>query len=264
MNRDEKIFLFDMDGTLTPPRERVQGHVIKAMKKLSEHGRIGIVTGSDFEYVWQQMSAAFELGGVPVDNVDLLPCNGTKKYTTNKSRSFCLVHEADMIKEISEDSYNEILRCCVGWQWQIMVNFKHLPYTGTFLQYRGSLLNWCPIGRSADSESRRAWINQDKEKNIRKMYAELFSEKVRLENIAVNVALGGSTSLDIYPAGWDKTYALKHYEGKEVYFVGDRCEMGGNDWHIYEELAKHNRSFSISSPEETVTVIDQLIEGNMC
>ena len=31
MNRGEKIFLFDMDGTLTPPRERVQGHVIKAM-----------------------------------------------------------------------------------------------------------------------------------------------------------------------------------------------------------------------------------------
>ena len=79
--------------------------------------------------------------------------------------------------------------------------------------------------------------------------------------IPVTVALGGSTSLDIYPHGWDKTYSLKHYAGKEAYFTGDKCDAGGNDWHIYEKLKILDRAFKVSDPKDTIEVINNLLDS---
>ena len=51
-------------------------------------------------------------------------------------------------------------------------------------------------------------------------------------------SLGGSTSIDIYPHGWDKTHVLNHYKNKDnIWFVGDRCTMEhGNDKALYDAL----------------------------
>ena len=259
MSRDEKIFLFDMDGTLTPVRSQIQKSVINSLKELSNHGRIGVVTGSGFEYVWEQMSRAFEVDGIPTTSIDILPCNGTKKYTADQAGLFSLEYEADMLHEIGQKNYNSILRLCIEWQGEIMESFSGLPYTGTFLQYRGSLLNWCPIGRNAGTESRTAWISLDEKQAVRSKYSKLILEEMHSLGIDVAAALGGSTSLDIYPTGWDKTYCLKHYPEHEAYFVGDKCEKGGNDWHLFERLKAHNRSYSVKSPEDTVAIIGELI-----
>ena len=73
------------------------------------------------------------------------------------------------------------------------------------------------------------------------------------------VKLGGNTSFDIYPRGWDKTYALKHFKNYECWFVGDRCEQGGNDAELYNYLAKDNKAFKTDGPEDTVKIIQRQI-----
>ncbi len=259
MNQDEKVFLFDMDGTLTPPRKRIETKVVRALRELSKSSKIGIVTGSDYDYIMQQMSSAFDIGGVPVDRVVLLPCNGTKRYDASPSRSFVLTSDVNMIDELTRESYNTILRFATSWQSSIMASYRDLPYTGTFFQYRGSLLNWCPIGREAGDKEREAWVDFDQKYKVRKHYAELLECKIRGCQIPADIALGGSTSLDIYPSGWDKTYALKHFENSEIYFVGDRCDPGGNDWHIYEKLKTQGRSFKVKTTDETVAMIESFI-----
>ena len=40
--------------------------------------------------------------------------------------------------------------------------------------------------------------------------------------VGLMIALGGETSFDIYPIGWDKTYAMKHFKGYKIYFIGSR------------------------------------------
>ena len=63
-------------------------------------------------------------------------------------------------------------------------------------------------------------------------------KKLNKENIkGIEIALGGQTSLDIFPSGWNKTFALQHFIGRDVWFVGDRCEEGGNDHAIYNAVA---------------------------
>ena len=68
-----------------------------------------------------------------------------------------------------------------------------------------------------------------------------------------------STSFDIYPKGWDKTYALKHYDNHEIWFAGDKCEEGGNDYHLYEALRGVGRSYKVATPADTIALIDKFI-----
>ena len=39
----------------------------------------------------------------------------------------------------------------------------------------------------------------------------------------LELVLGGSTSIDIYPLGWSKEYALRYFGDSGVYFWGDKC-----------------------------------------
>jgi phosphomannomutase len=80
-------------------------------------------------------------------------------------------------------------------------------------------------------------------------------------NIQATVALGGSTSFDIYPSGWDKTYALRHFPEVECWFVGDKCTGDGNDRAIYEALLPQNRAFITTSPEETIAIVSKIVEN---
>ena len=56
MNR---IVLLDMDGTITPPRLPIEKKMEEALLSLSRVAKIGIVTGSNFEYVMQQCKTLF-------------------------------------------------------------------------------------------------------------------------------------------------------------------------------------------------------------
>jgi len=72
--------------------------------------------------------------------------------------------------------------------------------------------------------------------------------------------MGGDTSFDIFPTGWDKTYCLRHFPNYKHYFVGDRCERTGNDWEIYETLRGVGRGFETTGPQQTSQIIfDKII-----
>lgn len=253
------IFLFDMDGTLTLPRKKINRDVVQSLRNLSELGDIGIVTGSGFEYLMEQCQEMFEISSVPCDRVHLFPCNGTKHYAWGDGMKFNLIHKSDMIEKIGRDKYNYIIQTLLSFQ--IMISVKHnLPYTGTFFQYRESMLNWCPIGRSAGDVERDAWVKEDNLSNIRDHFLNqiltLFEEK----SIDADASLGGSTSIDIYPLGWDKTYCLEHLDSySDIYFTGDKCMPSGNDYTLYNFLKDTGKSFVTSSPNETIKIIKNII-----
>ena len=75
----KNIVLFDMDGTLTPPRGPMDISLLPVLEKLSQHAEIGIVTGSDYNYLKQQLGLLLNHPTVR-NKLHLLPCNGTKHF----------------------------------------------------------------------------------------------------------------------------------------------------------------------------------------
>ena len=70
-----KLVLFDMDGTLTPPRKKMNYKVLSALEKLQRSGwDLGIISGSDYEYIEQQCDLLFDLSPIDVRKIHFLPC----------------------------------------------------------------------------------------------------------------------------------------------------------------------------------------------
>ena len=255
--RNKTVSLFDMDGTLTPVRKRMNDDMVDAINRLTEHCKVGIVTGSKYSYVVEQVPQLFN-GKLNSERIDIMPCNGTKRYVFD-GQSYKITSDIDMLKKVSRKSYDQIIYDCTSYQLEIMSNYD-IPFTGTFIQYRGSLLNWCPIGRDAGEDERAAFVKIDKSQGLRMKYKNLIQTVAAVQGMDIQVALGGSTSLDIYPNGWDKTYGLQHYEDyKFHYFTGDKCQPGGNDWHLYERLKKEGRAYETSSTSRTIEIIKDII-----
>lgn len=259
----KKIILFDMDGTLTPPRKKVSREIIKKLKQLSFHADIGIVTGSGYDYLIQQCKEIwYDIGTVDSSKIILLPCNGTQVYSTSKSPGvFKPVSKESMRKKLGDDVFDKLVGCLVHMQFLHVSKKPDHPLTGHFISYRDSLVNWCPVGRNATDEQRKKFIEYDNTYNSRlsdKVLLEKLLDSLGIDNITL--ALGGSTSVDIFPTGWDKTYCLNHLKDYECWFVGDSCTNEGNDRTIYEKLKKDERAFITKDPEDTIKIIDYILE----
>jgi len=254
----KNIVLFDMDGTLTKPRKVIEKDIIPALRELSKVSEIGIVTGSDYDYVHQQIGMLLERSELRY-RIHILPCNGTKYYPPPNIAidEYRIAHQVNMREKLGETRFRAVISFLL--QRQNLISLYDIPFTGHHIDYRGSLINWCPIGRNANEADRREFIEFDNRSGSSFREDEIRGFNVRVvRDMGINniiIKMGGDTSFDIFPIGWDKTYCLKHFPNYRHYFVGDRCEKNGNDWELYEALRGSGRAYKTKEPENTSEII---------
>ena len=268
----KKIVLFDMDGTLTPARKSMPRVVAEKLFML--HNRsfdIGIISGSGLNYILEQCDTLFKVYGSRLDNLKIYPCNGTKYYKWNSQKCEPTKRYSQSIRsELGDVKLKQVLNSLLKYQIDIMNNYKfseRLNYTGTFVDYRDSLINWCPIGRNANSTDRAIFEDIDDYFKVRNKFTKVLSKDPVFSGLAIKI--GGSTSFDIYPHGWDKTFPLNgninksELENYEIFFVGDRCISGGNDHEIFMYVRNLNRenAFETQGPEDTIKIINTLLKS---
>jgi len=261
----DNIILFDMDGTLTPARKPMEPQMQDALLELSKVAKVGIVTGSGYDYVMQQCGA-FLKSNRDLSDFTIMPCNGTQKYVWDKSEwerdKWRKESSLDMREHIGEDKFRFLMyMLSERLYYTLMKEYKKFPATGHFISYRGSLLNWCPVGRLANDEDRKKFIEYDRRHGIRQHNLELL-RATNLSNI-LSFSMGGNTSIDIYPKGWDKTYALNHCGNLTPWFIGDRCTAkDGNDKPLYDKIKETNpeRAFEVKTTDETIEIIESIID----
>ena len=257
----KNIVLFDLDGTLTPPRESMDENMLEYIEGLQRWADIGIVTGSPFQYISEQAPEFLrqfdyhEDGGV----FRIMPCNGTQLYVST-GFGYKKVHEANMKETLGTEAYRRLIWVISNLQVNLLEGID-IPLSGNFISYRGSMLNWCMIGRDATSQERKAFVGLDTKFQVRTKLSQAFSDNLKEFKLeGIEHAIGGNTSIDVYPTGWDKRYALNHIQDYDnIYFVGDRCDPGGNDYSLYQVLDEDKR-FKTTGPAQTKEIIGGLIE----
>ncbi len=260
----KKIVLFDMDGTLTPPRKSMEKRIVPVLASLSKYAHIGILTGSGIDYINEQCSILWNHSLIDPTRITLLPCNGTQKYDWDKDQgggTWVRTFDISMKEELGLLSYKKLIRSILEIQSRIANTNLELPLSGTFLQYRGSLLNWCMIGRDFTDDERNKFITMDEGSRLRKDILQRLHRSLRQKNVReITMVLGGQCSIDIYPTGWDKTYALNNFNDyQKIWFLGDKCQPGGNDQLIYETLRPLGTSFEVGNPDDTIHVIQEFV-----
>ncbi len=262
-NQVNTLVLFDVDGTLTEARKPITFPIINALRELCHYAEIGFLTGSGMEYIKEQLWPALN-DSIIRKNCHILPCNGTEYLIPVGGETlvdFRHIHAAYIREEMGTTAFQELMKILCSLQAELLQEEFNIPLTGNFIQNRGSIINWCPIGRNAVGEDRREFVSTDKLYGIRQKYLDKLTHLLKDKGLNVVVKLGGHTSFDIYPPGWDKTYALRHFDKDkwDFWFVGDRCHPNGNDYEIFTLLKDKERSFETSSPEQTVEIIDLYI-----
>ncbi len=255
----KKIVLFDMDGTLTEPRKRMKWEIVNVLHDLQKSGiEIGIVTGSDLNYVKQQCEILFDVCPVNCFDIHYLPCNGTKYYKMTAS-GFQPVYENDMRNKVAEGPWRDLNKLLLQMQSTIALSYD-IPLAGNYISYRGSMINWCPIGRSAVESDRELWVELDKSQGIREQWFKIARHSLNNKGLSdIVIKFGGETSFDIYPRGWDKTYAFNNFKDYDkIYFIGDRCGPLGNDKEAYDLAG--SLGYHTNGPSQTVEIIKNIIK----
>lgn len=243
-NRENTIFLFDVDGTLTPSRQTMDEPTRNMLTDIRKKVTIGFVGGSDIAKQKEQM------GEECLDFFDFgFPENGLSFYESGN-----LVSQKKIIDEIGEDLYKEFVNFCLGYLSKVDIPVKR----GNFIEYRNSMINISPIGRNCSREERKKFNEYDSVKNVREAMVEVLREKFDRHNLYFSI--GGEISIDCFPKGWDKRYCIKHIHEKgitNIYFFGDMTHIGGNDFEIFTD--KNVSGIAVKNPEDTIKKVYEVI-----
>jgi len=236
---ESTIFLFDVDGTLTPSRQKITPEILEHLKNLRENVEIGFVGGSNLEKQQEQIcDEILELFDYS------FPENGLSFYRNKE-----LVSKTSIVEHLGEDKIQEITNESLGYLSKIKLPFKR----GNFIELRDSIMNVSPVGRSCSLKERKSFFEYDKKHLIREKYCEYMREKFD----GIRFCIGGQISIDIFPDGWDKTYCLNHLDHKKIIFFGDMVLPGQNDYEIYSHDGV--TGIHVKGPEDTVLKSNEIL-----
>lgn len=206
-------FIFDVDGTLTPSRDKINKEFKKWFLDFCITNDVYLVTGSDYQKTIEQVGEEICLRVNYVFN-----CSGNdvwskgKNITTNK---WTLPKQA---REWFENALDE----------------SYFPLrTGNHIEERPGTVNFSILGRGASKKQRKIYIDWDLEKKEREFLSVEFNHQFH----SLESRLGGETGIDIYPKGKDKSQILKYFDRDDkLYFFGDKCQAGGNDYPLAKKI----------------------------
>lgn len=246
----KKVILLDMDGTITPPRKSIETEMIVQLDSMIVDGyELGIVSGSGLEYMDEQLNG-WKNYSEDHPKIHKYPVNGTQGL--------------DMRNEYSEFDWNWLIHDikAADYRMRHSLGGKYIRVPDEIIEYRGSAINWCPIGRDASDKMRKRFVGLDYAFDLRINFMNQMKTRPLFHEKTV-IKLGGQTSFDIYPSGWDKSYVFKNFEGFErIYFIGDKCEPMGNDYEGFIKAGDYG--IQTDGPESTCRILSEILRRSAC
>jgi len=242
----KSLCLFDVDGTLTPARQVASPQMIEALRKLRKKVVIGFVGGSDFAKITEQL----QTGETNIlDEFDYAFAeNGLTAFKLGKA-----LPSQSFINFLGEERYKPFVNFILHYIADLNIPIKR----GTFVEFRRGMINVSPIGRNATIQERNDFEALDLKNGYRAGLVQALQQK--FPDYGLTYSIGGQISFDVFPNGWDKTYALKHVEDEgfeEIHFFGDKTYKGGNDYEIYND--PRTIGHAVKSPDDTLHILYEL------
>jgi HAD superfamily hydrolase (TIGR01484 family) len=237
----ETLYLFDVDGTITHPLTEIDEEFADVFLtwRHQKEKIVYLITGSDIAKTKKQLFPSF------IDQcAGIFTCSGNVFYSKGSK-----IYEN--VLEIPEGLIENLQLYVYSSQWR--------KKQGTHIEVRAGMINFSTVGRDASPNMREAYNKWDAINKEREDIVEYLKDL----HPDLEVAIGGSISVDIYPAGSNKGQIIEKLEALhspdiDMVFVGDRNVPGGNDWPLAERLEVREGSswFQVLSYEETRALIE--------
>lgn len=225
------IYLFDVDGTLTPSKSKMDSAFASEFLKWMADKEVYVVSGGSFVRLIDQ------LGGDIIDNVrGVFACMGNVFYQQREQVNSSGMREWEIIYENKFIAPKNLSRSLNSYVAKSAYHTK----TGNHQEARVGMLNFSIVGRNATPEQRKEYAVYDEEAGERSRIAG----KLRDKYPQLDFVIGGEVSMDIFHVGNDKSQVVERYfeeaiEGNKIVFVGDRMIFPGNDYALATALRQH-------------------------
>ena len=234
----KKCFIFDVDGTLTLSRQRIDDKFYTYFLDFCRNNLVYLVTGSDKEKTVEQLTKEIYNSCHTVYN-----CLGNDVWQGNENiytsdwKIPLVVHEA----------------------LSFLLGESEFPLrTGNHFEHRTGLCNFSVVGRDATLEQRKQYVEWDKKTYERIKIANAINDMFP----SIEAKIGGETSIDVIERGRDKAQIISHFneEDTKLYFFGDRMEAGGNDHSLSRVIKdKGGELFHVKDYKDTWDILKNLL-----
>ena len=208
---DKVKYIFDVDGTLTPSRQKIDSEFLNFLLNFAKQNDVYLVTGSDRPKTIEQIGKELYFACQRVYN-----CSGSDVY----EKDILIYRDEWTLPSDAEEFLIDELH-----------HSKFPVRTGNHIERRPGGVNFSVLGRGSEVilEEREEYVKWDINTGERKGIAERFKKKFP----EIGCQVGGQTGLDISPLGCDKSQILRDFKPIDlIYFFGDKLKEGENDYPL--------------------------------
>lgn len=220
-----KLLLFDCDGTLASPGEKIDDTTLDLLLKLKKKYQLGIISGSPKEKIESQTRY------LPFHH--LFPECGSIYYQLNNNNNYKEIYRKNIRNHPIFPQLNIFIKISLHFLSQV-----NYPISGHIIDIRNSLIYISLIGQQASKEERNEFIKNHS--SLRTNLLELLNKKVKELELEEKISIkeGGAVGIAIYPTEWDKIQVLDVLEKQnfeKIYYFGDKYLENGNDFKIIND-----------------------------
>ena len=231
-------YIFDVDGTLTPSRGKIDLEFKRWFSKFAEENEVYLVTGSDRAKTIEQVGELVYNRAKKV-----YQCSGNDVWIKDvRIRTI----NFDISEELEDALMHEV------------TSSKFYEKTGYHIERRDGLVNFSICGRNAGMQTRAMYKQWDEHKRERFLIAEKLNEA--WEDYEFKVA--GETGIDITLKGSNKSQILTDFSDYDIiWFFGDKTSFGGNDYEIASAVTNRggrNKVFTVNNWQHTWNILKGL------
>ena len=172
------------------------------------------------------------------------------------TKTYKLIYKNNLRDEPEYHKINILVKICLEF-----ISAVDYTISGNFIDLRNGLIYVSLVGMVATDEEREQFIELDNTSFYREKL--IHSLKIKANELGLNeyldICLGGSVGIGIYPKKWNKTQVLNWIEKKEnteIHYFGDKYLPNGNDYELlsHELVIPHK----VDSPCDTLNELVKL------
>jgi HAD superfamily hydrolase (TIGR01484 family) len=221
-----RAIAFDLDGTLAVTKSPVTDSMAAHLRHLLGAYEVCVISGGAFAQFKLQLIDRLGATDQQLCRLHIMPTSGTAYFRFDDERQ-------DWALQYSEDLAPDVRARIIH---VLTAGAKTLGYWedetwGPVIEDRGTQVTFSALGQQAPADRKQAWDPNGAKKRSLRDYAA-----PRLPALEVHV--GGTTSVDVTNAGIDKAYGMRRLMAEigltsdEILFFGDQLDEGGNDFPV--------------------------------
>ena len=235
----KQTYVFDVDGTLTAPRQPIEAVFGKFFLAFAQHRSVILVSGSDLGKLQEQLP----------DKIlntcrAVFTCSGAERWECSR-----------LVSRKTHEFPAELVTLCENF----VAESSYPGRFGNHLEFRTGMLNVSAVGRNAAVAQREEYFAWDKASEERAQ----FVAQINAAALPYEASAGGQISIDIVPRGWNKSVVFDELLGEDpaqaLMFFGDRIQQGGNDRPLAEAIWAAGAPHEVRPVETWPETFEQLL-----